>query len=111
MKHLESNDTLSVIIDDPKSVSDGGIVMTQTEKVLNNENQRTGTIHSAPEFYTIRRNKGEKVIDIRTPCPVKAGDRVLLDKFAGVVQTDDNGQKVSIIRMHEIIAVLEPETE
>lgn len=108
MQHLESNDFISVIFDEAKQVTDHGIVVTKAEAILENEMHRKATVHEAPEFYTYTRNRGEKKIPIRTRCPVKAGDRVLINKYGGVGSTKaEDGTHVSIVRVHEVMAIIE----
>lgn len=108
LKFIEANDFLAVKLDPPKAVSEGGIFLTQAEAILNNEQVgRTGTVYAAPARYTTVRNRGEKSIPIIQDSPVKPGDRVLLNKFAGVMAVKDGDEQVYVIRFHEIEAVLE----
>lgn len=107
MQHLETNDVLSVILDEHQQVSAEGIILSKTEAILENERFRRATVYAVPEFYTHRRNKEEKVIDIRVRSEVRPGDRVLLDKYAGITMTKVGDQPIALVRMHEVVAVIE----
>lgn len=108
MRHLQSNDYVTVIPDKPKQVTDEGIVIGQHAAILENENHRLATVYSAPEKYTVVRNRGGKRIEILTDSPVKAGDRVVISRYGGVgAHTLDDGSEAIIVRMHEILGTLE----
>ena len=108
MQHLETNDFATVIMDAPKQVTEDGIVVTETDAILENEMHRYATVHAAPETYTVTRNRDGKKIEIRTPSPVKAGDRVLISKYGGVGNYKlEDGTLVTVVRMHEILGIVE----
>ena len=46
---------------------------------------------------------------IRTRSPVKAGDRVLVDRFAGVTSVKDGDKNIHLIRFDEIIGIVDEE--
>lgn len=106
LRHLEANDVLSVILDD-YSMSQDGILLTKTEAILQNERFRRATVYSTPETYTLHRNRDEKKLRIPVKSPVKAGDRVLLDKYAGITMFKDGETDVALVRFHEIVAILD----
>lgn len=103
MQHLESNDVVSVIMDDTRRTTDSGIVLTETEAVLQSKDHRVGTVHAAPEFYTFQRGKKE----IRTACPVKAGDRVMVDRFAGISTVKEGDLLITLVHVHEIHGIID----
>ena len=110
MRHLECTDILSVILDPIQRVSQGGIVVDEDSAILENKKQRYATVLAAPEFYTITRATGHNTIKhIRTRSPVKAGDRVLVDRFAGVTSVKDGDKTIHLIRFDEIIGIVDEE--
>lgn len=110
MRHLESSDILSVILDPVKRVTGSGIVLDEESAVLENKKQRIGTVHSAPERYTITRAKGHNTVKkILTSSPVKAGDRILVDQYAGVSTYKEGEQVIHLIRFSEIIGIVTEE--
>lgn len=110
MRHLESNDVLSVTLDE-YSLSKDGILLSKAEAILEGEQCRRATVFSVPETYTLHRTRDGKELRIQVKSPVKVGDRVVLDKFAGITMYKHGDQAVAIVRMHEIVAVLEDETQ
>lgn len=110
MQHLECTDILSVILDPVRRVTDGGIVVDEESAIVENKKQRYGTVHAAPEFYTITRAKGHNTVKhIRIKSPVKAGDRILVDRFAGVTSVKEGDKTIHLIRFDEIIGIVEEE--
>lgn len=110
MRHLECTDILSVILDPVSRVTEGGIVLDEDNAIAENKKQRIATVHAAPENYTITRAVGQNTVKkILTKSPVKAGDRVLLDRFAGVTTVKDGDKTIHLIRFDEIIGILEEE--
>ena len=110
MQHLETGDTLSVVLDPIKRVTEGGIVLDEESAIIDNKKQRLATVYAAPDKYTITRATGHNTVKrILTPSPVKAGDRVLVDRFAGVTTVKEGDVTVSIIRFDEIIGIVEEE--
>lgn len=110
MRHLECTDILSVVLDPIQRVTEGGIVVDEDSAIIENKKQRYATVHAAPEFYTITRAKGHNTLkQIRTKSPVKAGDRVLVDRFAGVTTVKDGDKTVHLIRFDEIIGIVDKE--
>lgn len=107
LTHLETGDVISVIMDEAERVTESGIVVDEDTAIATKEGRRTATVYSAPEFYTLVRNRNEKRIEIKTPCPVKAGDRVLLHRMSGVGFTEVDGQQVTLVRMSEVLAVVD----
>ena len=103
MQHLETNDIVSIIFDDVKRATDSGIILTETEAVLESQEHRTGTVYAAPEKYSFQR--GKKFIT--AACPVKAGDRVMVDRYAGVSSTEIDGVKIHMVHVHEIHGIIE----
>lgn len=110
LQHLECTDVCSVILEPLSQVSDGGIVLTKEESISASRFFRAAVVVSAPENYSFPR--GEHGKRITTASPVKAGQRILLDRFAGITQVvkSDDGQKIHLVRMHEILGVLNPDT-
>ena len=110
MQHLECTDILSVILDPIQRATGSGIVVDEESAIIENKKQRYGTVHAAPEFYTITRAKGHNTVkQIRTKSPVKAGDRILVDRFAGVTSIKQGDQTIHLIRFDEIIGIVEGE--
>lgn len=107
MKHLESNDIVSIELDEYRMVSEEGIIVSKADAILENEQHRKATVFSAPEFYTVVRNRGDKRIEIKVPCPVKAGDRVLISKYGGLGTTQHEGRTLTMVRVHEILGLIE----
>ncbi len=107
LKHLPEGNFLSVFLDPVNDMTAGGIALSQTIAVLEHQKFRTGVVYAAPEFFTFERNHKK----VTTACPVKPGDRVLLDKYAGVGYHDlADGRRVNLFRVTEVHAVIEPET-
>lgn len=104
LRHLERNDVVSVVLEPLVRTTEGGIVLSESEAVVVGKHFRAGRVHAAPEHYTFSR--GSKTITTATP--VQAGQRVLLDRFAGVtkVAKDAQGNQIHLVRMHEILGVL-----
>ena len=111
MKHLEANDVLSVLLDDYRKVNDFGLILTKEEAILEHQRFRTATVYAAPEHYTISRTREEKRMQIRVKSPVKAGDRVLLDKYAGITMATEHGKRIALIRFHEVVAILDSDAQ
>lgn len=108
IRHNENTDVLSVIMDEPLVITEGGIILSKAEATMEVEKQRTATVYSAAEFYCYERVKSPtKTIPIRVKSPVKAGDRVLLERYAGLKHVTVGDQVITFIRYGEILGVIE----
>ncbi len=107
LRHMNSSDMFSIVIDELNRVTEAGIILSKAEAIEQRQDCRMATVLAVPDggMYTETRGKKQRLL----PMPVKPGDRIMLSRYAGVDTIKEGGQNVSIIRVHEIIAVVEDE--
>lgn len=107
LRHMNSSDMFSIVIDELNMVTDAGIILSKAEAIVQRQDCRMATVLAVPDEgkYTETRGTKKRLL----PMPVKPGDRIMLSRYAGVDTIKHEGKNVSIIRVHEIIAVVEDE--
>lgn len=102
---IKHSNLLGVKLDPIEAETQGGIALCSEEARLQSERHKTGIVVLVPEKTLFPMRRKEIAIDP----PVKVGDRVLLTSDAGVSSTEDeNGDRITFVRIREIIGVLEP---
>lgn len=103
MQLLPNSNLIGVALDEPKQAHESGIILTKSEAICLNEQQRTGTVVLVPHKTIFNVKEKEILIDP----PVKVGDRVIVTAHAGVSTVEHEGRRITLLRVREILATLE----